>query len=78
MDTEISTNKNEHIESGENSTARYYQDYNCQIDRWVKMDSYNGQIVDVKKSKGKYKNLPETPSTGKIRRRRTFWDKFFG
>ena len=72
----IINNNREHIEYGENSMAsRYYQRYNKQIDRWVKMDSYTGLIVAVKKSKGKYENLPENPG-GKIRKRRSFWDLF--
>jgi len=41
--------------------AKYYQRYNPQINRWVKIDSDTGLIVAVKKSPGAYKNLPKNP-----------------
>lgn len=55
--------------------SRYYQVWNPRIKRWVKIDSYTGLIVDVKKSSGEYKNLPKTPG-GKVKKKKGFWDYF--
>ena len=55
--------------------SRYYQVYNGQIGRWVKKDTETGLIVAVKKSPGKYENLPTTPG-GRVKRRKSFWDYF--
>lgn len=55
--------------------SRYYQRYNSRIDRWIKIDSYTGLIVAVKKSPGEYKNIPKTPG-GKVKRHKAFWDFF--
>lgn len=55
--------------------SRYYQVWNPRIKRWVKIDSYTGLIVSVKKTNGEYKNIPKKPF-GKVKKKKGFWDVF--
>lgn len=75
IETDINNNSGKNTEDKRESMSRYYQVYNSQIDRWVKIDTETGLIVAVKRSKGKYENLPTTPG-GRVKKRKSFWDMF--
>ncbi|OGH07164.1 MAG: hypothetical protein A2W22_01955 [Candidatus Levybacteria bacterium RBG_16_35_11] len=75
IETDINNNNDKDTEDRRDSMSRYYQVYNGQIGRWVKKDTETGLIVAVKKSPGKYENLPTTPG-GRVKRRKSFWDYF--
>lgn len=54
---------------------KYYQKYEPTINKWTKIHAESGLIVGG--SETKYEGIPETKPKV-IKKRKGFWDKFFG